>query len=114
MQLGATLIDADRAEEAIEPLSEAIEVASEQLGVRHAETNVYRGWLGAAAALSGRDVEAAQLFEWCLEGLSTYEELGEDRTVLAMLGALVRVMEDKGLGRDAARLRAVADLGSAP
>jgi hypothetical protein len=71
---------------------------------------VYRGWLGAAAALAGRQPESEQLFGWSLDGLSQYAGLASDNQVKSMLRALVRVMEDRGLTEQAARYRALVDL----
>lgn len=97
MEMGATFIAAGRPEEAIDPLSEAVDLGIEQIGRYHSWTNVYRAWLGVAAALTGRDAGAAQLFAWSLEGLEGYEVLRDDLNVVAMVEALVREMEAAGL-----------------
>ncbi len=97
MTTGATLISAGRAEEAIPYLSEAVDKGIEHIGDFHAWTNTYRAWLGVAAALTGRDAQANQFFGWSLEGLSSYEGLREDRSVVVRLEALIRVMREEGL-----------------
>lgn len=105
MQLGASLIVAGRPEEALAPLSEAVDLMMIQVGPYHSWTNVYRGWLGTAAALTGRQAEAQQLFEWSLEGLSSYQGLSSDNVVKGMLRTLVDVMEKNGLVEQARRYR---------
>ncbi len=110
MSLGAALVSAGRAEEALPPLGEALDMAIEHIGARHGWTNVYRGWLGAAAALTGRHAEAEELFSWSLEGLSRYEDLPGDLEVKGRLRSLVEVMEAQGLMDEAARYRALVDL----
>lgn len=114
MNLGAELVKVGRADEAVDPLGEALDLAMVQIGPRHSWTNVYRGWLGAAAALAGRKPEAEQLFAWSLEGLSQYEELSGDRQVKGMLRALVEVMEERGLTEEADRYRSLGDLSASP
>jgi serine/threonine-protein kinase len=114
MNLGAQLVKLHRADEAVEPLVEALDLAMVQIGPRHSWTNVYRGWLGAAAALTGRTTQADQLFSWSLEGLSQYEELSGDLQVKSMLRSLIEVMEESGLGEEASRYRALGDLSEAP
>ncbi len=111
MQLGGTLIRADRASEAVEPLQEAVEVMTEHLGANHSWTDVTRAWLGTANALSGRTQVAEELFATSIAGLSTYEGLPQDRTVKGMLGFAVTTMRDKGLVEYAERFSALADLG---
>jgi len=102
MQLGGTHIRAGQPENAIAPLSEAVDLAIEQIGARHSWTNVYRAWLGVAAVLTGRDAAAEQLFGWSLEGLGSYEGLAGDRSVLSMIEALVDEMHAQGLDEEAA------------
>ena len=114
MNLGAQLVKVHRAEEAVEPLVEALDLAMVQMGPRHSWTNVYRGWLGTAAALSGKTAEAGQLFDWSLDGLSQYEELSGDRQVNSMLRSLIEVMEETGLHEEARRYRALGDLSASP
>ncbi len=111
MFFGGALVKNGRAPEAIEPLSEALDLMIEQVGSQHSWTNVYRGWLGTAAVLTGRTEGGDQLFAWSLDGLSQYPELAQDRQVINMLGALVEVMEARGLNERAARYRALVDLG---
>ena len=110
MNLGAQLVKVHRAEEAVEPLVEALDMAMEQIGARHSWTNVYRGWLGAVAALTGRTTQAEPLFDRSLDGLSQCEELSGDVQVKSMLRSLVEVMEENGLHEEARRYRALADL----
>jgi serine/threonine protein kinase len=110
MNLGGAFVSAGRAEEAVRPLSEALDLAIVQIGARHSWTNVYRGWLGAAAALTSRHAEAEELFAWSLDGLSQYEDLAGDLQVKAMLRSLVEVMEIQGLLDEAGRYRALVDL----
>jgi serine/threonine-protein kinase len=112
MQLGATLIVAGRPQDAMDPLAEALDLMIQHIGPMHSWTDVYRGWLGTAAALAGRTPESEQLFEWSLAGLSSYEQLGQDNQVKGMLAALVGVMEDNELLDQAARYRAIVDLES--
>ena len=114
MNLGAQLVKLHRADEAVEPLVEALDLAMVQIGPRHSWTNVYRGWLGAAAALAGRTTQANQLFSWSLEGLSQYEELSGDLQVKSMLRSLIDVMEENGLSEEARRYRALGDLSESP
>ena len=109
MNLGAELVQNGRAGEALDPLVEALDLAMVQLGPRHSWTNVYRGWLATAAALSGRSAQATQLFAWSLEGLSQYEDLPHDQTVTSMVHSLLRVMEEQGLSDQAAGYRALVD-----
>lgn len=109
MNLGAELVHDGRAGEAVGPLAEAVDLAMTQIGPRHSWTNVYRGWLGTAAALSGRSAEARQLFAWSLDGLSQYEDLADDRQVKGMVRSLVEVMEEQGLSEEAARYRGLVD-----
>ncbi|MGD8277308.1 MAG: serine/threonine-protein kinase, partial [Gemmatimonadota bacterium] len=78
MNLGAELVTQGRATEAIDPLVESVDLAIAQIGNHHSWTNVYRGWLGTAAALAGRAPEAAQFFDWSMEGLSSYTGLAGD------------------------------------
>ncbi|MDH3272343.1 MAG: serine/threonine-protein kinase [Gemmatimonadota bacterium] len=111
MQLGATLIRAGRPEEAVQTLSVAVDLAIEHIGTHHSWTNVYRAWLGVAAALTGRDAGAARLFAWSLEGLGSYDELTEDRSVVAMIDALVSEMLAQDLGDEAAPFAALLEDG---
>ena len=110
MNLGGELIWDGHAADAIKPLAEALDMAIAQLGSHHSWTNVYRGWLGAAAALSDHQPESEQLFGWSLDGLSQYAGLANDNQVKGMLRSLVRVMEEKGLTEQAERYRALVDL----
>lgn len=107
MNIGATLVSAGLAEEALPYLGQAIDEGIEHIGRYHAWTNTYRGWAGVAAALSGRRPEAEQFFAWSLEGLTQYEGLSEDRLVLARIQALVRVMREQGLHDEAAPFAAL-------
>ena len=109
MNLGGVLLANGRSAEALAPLEEALDVMMVQVGPHHSWTDVYRGWLGSAVSLTGRQDAAAQLFTWSMEGLSSYAELGQDRQVLGMLGRLVEVMEGQGLNNQAARYRALID-----
>jgi len=110
MNLGAELVTQGRAGEAIDPLVDALDLAIAQIGAQHSWTNVYRGWLGAAAAMEGKKTEAEQLFDWSLEGLAQYPGLSKDRTVKGMLRSLVEVMEAQGLTEEAGRYKALVDL----
>lgn len=110
MNLGAELVTVGRAREAVDPLVEAVDLAAAQIGAQHSWTNVYRGWLGSAAALEGKKGEAERLFDWSLEGLAQYPELSKDGTVKAMLRSLVEVMEAQGLTEEAERYRGLVDL----
>ena len=67
-----------RAKEAVDPLAEALDMAIAKIGNNHSWTNVYRGWLGTAAALTGRTPQAEQLFGWSLDGLLQYAGLAND------------------------------------
>lgn len=107
MNIGATLVSAGRAGEALPYLGEAVDEGIEHIGRYHAWTNTYRAWTGVAAALSGRRPEAEQFFGWSLEGLTLYEGLLEDRIVLARIEALVRVMREQGLHDEAAPFAAL-------
>lgn len=109
MNLGAELVNNGRAAEAVDPLREALDLAVTHVGARHSWTNVYRGWLGTAAALSGRSGPAEQLFAWSLDGLSQYEGLSGDRQVKSMVASLAAAMEEKGLSEQAARYRALLE-----
>lgn len=107
MNIGGTLISDGRAEEAIPYLSEAVDQGIEHVGRFHSWTNVYRGWLGTAAVLSGREPQGEQFFAWALEGLESYEELRDDRRASSRLEALVRVMREQGLHDEAAPFAAL-------
>jgi hypothetical protein len=80
------------------------------IGPMHSWTDVYRGWLGTAAALTGRAPESEQLFTWSVEGLASYEGLSEDSQVKSMLRSLVQVMDGQGLVDQATRYREIVDL----
>jgi eukaryotic-like serine/threonine-protein kinase len=110
MNLGGELIKAGRAGEATDPLRESLDMAIATIGADHSWTNVYRGWLGTAAALTGRAPAARQLFDWSLRGLSSYVGLAGDNQVKVMLRSLVETMEAQGLSEEAARYRALVDL----
>lgn len=99
-ELGGTLIGAGRAEEALRPLAEAVDMAMVEIGPYHAWTNVYRGWLGAAARLTERDEAADQLFGWSLEGLGSYPDFASDRNTIERVESLVRTMHEVGLSED--------------
>lgn len=114
MQLGGTLVRADQASQALEPLEEAVDVMTEQLGANNAWTDVTRAWLVTATALTGQVQAAEQLLFYSIAGLSTYEGLPQDRTVKGMLRGVVETMRDKGLDEYADRLDALTDLGSTP
>ncbi len=114
MNLGAALVTNDRPADALSPLSEAVDMAIEQMGARHSWTNVYRGWLGSAAALTGRAEAADQLFQWSLEGLSSYEGLGSDQTVKSMLESLIRTLDAKGLATQVTDYRAILEAAGGP
>jgi serine/threonine-protein kinase len=110
MQLGATLIVAGRPRDALAPLAEALDLMIRHIGPMHSWTDVYRGWLGTAAALTGRAPESEQLFTWSVEGLASYEGLSEDSQVKSMLRSLVQVMDGQGLVDQATRYREIVDL----
>ncbi len=109
MNLGGSLVDARRAEAAVDPLSEAVAVAVSQIGDGHSWTHVYRGWLGAALQLAGREAEGEQWLGASLSGLARYEGLAGDREVIARIENLVQRMEQGGLSGPAARYRALLD-----
>jgi tetratricopeptide (TPR) repeat protein len=113
-QLGGAYIKADRASQAVEPLQEALAVMTQQLGANNAWTDVTRGWLATALALTGQAQAADELIGYSIMGLSTYEGLPQDATVKGMLGHLVDTMREKGLAEYANRLGAIAEQGGAP
>ncbi|MGI9625768.1 MAG: protein kinase domain-containing protein, partial [Longimicrobiales bacterium] len=109
MRLGAARIVADQPEQAIPPLSEAVDMAIEEIGRFHSWTNVYRCWMGVAATLSGRKDAATRFMGWCLEGLSSYEGLKDDRMTVSMVQSLVDTMRDKGLDEEARPVAALLE-----
>ncbi len=114
MEYGGLLVQADRPEEALTPLQEAVDVMIEQLGAFHSWTEISRAWLGLATALTGDPERAEQLFSWTITGLSSYEALPQDLTVKNMLSFVIQVAEDKGLEEVASRLGGITDLSGRP
>ncbi|MEM7417746.1 MAG: protein kinase [Gemmatimonadota bacterium] len=101
MALGGALIRSGRPDEAVPALSEAVDMGIEQMGMRHSWTNVYRAWLGVAAALTDRSEQAEQFWTWSLEGLEAYEALQDDASVASMVEVLVATMREQGLESEA-------------
>jgi eukaryotic-like serine/threonine-protein kinase len=112
MNLGAQLVVMDRDREAIGPLRDAVEMLERELDPGHSWTAVYRGWLGSAAALAGAETLSARELDSSVGTLARYEGLRTDRLVMAMLEALVREIEQRGLDDVAARYRTL--MGSPP
>ena len=110
MNLGGQLLDADRPEAAVEPLTEALDMMMAEIGPMHAWTDVYRGWLATAGSAVGRTEGAASLFDQSQRGLATYADLPQDGQVKSMLRALLRVMDEYGLSEQAAVYRSLTDL----
>jgi eukaryotic-like serine/threonine-protein kinase len=109
MELGAELMLNGSAEEAMEPLTQAVAMLETELEPGHSWTAVYRGWLGAAATLAGRQPLARASLDESVATLSGYEGLLQNRTVIAMLNALVASMEQRGLTAEAARYSALLE-----
>jgi tetratricopeptide (TPR) repeat protein len=105
MNLGASLVDARRPEAAVEPLTAAVAMAVSQIGDAHSWTHVYRGWLGAALQLAGREAEGEQWLRVSLSGLAQYEGLAGDQVVISRIQNLVQRMEKGGLSGPAGRYR---------
>ncbi len=113
MQLGGTLLRADRSGEALEPLAEAVDLAIVHIGGLHSWTNIYRGWLGAALIRAGQIERGEEFLAMCYTGLSSYEDLPNDRNALSRLRALVSVMGTHGLDAQAEKFAPLLE-GSDP
>ena len=81
--LGGVLLDLGQAQEAVDPLREAVTMAVETIGIGHAWTRIYLGWYATALALSGQETMAAAEFDLSVSSLGNYEGLSDDRQSLA-------------------------------